>query len=200
MRSRISADASTFSRPSPRAGSASARSQQRHNLLRRVRLQNVHFHPGKQWRNHLERRILGRRSNQQNVSRLHMRQKRVLLRAIKAMHFIHKHNRALAVTPHRFRLRHHFLDFFDSGKHRAERNELRFGHPRNNPRKRSLPASRRSPQEQGSQIIALDLHPQGLPRPEQLLLPDKFIKRLGPHPVSQRPPRRRLLFRLHSLK
>ncbi len=74
-----------------------------------------------------------------------MRKKRVLLRAIEAMHFVHEHDGAPAITPHGLRLRHHFLDFFDAGKHCAEGNEFRFRHARDDPRKGGLPAARRSP-------------------------------------------------------
>src|SRR5271170_6305667 len=174
--------------------------QQRNNLLRRVRPQHIHLHPRKQRRNHLERRILRRRANQQNVSRLHVRQKSILLRAIEPVHFIHKHNRPPPIPPRSLRLGHHFLNLFNSGKHRTEWNELRLRGPRNNPRQSSLPAPRRPPQEHRTQIVALNLHPQRFPRPQQFLLPNKLIQSLRTHPVSQRPPRRRFFLRLHSLK
>ena len=73
--------------------------QQRDDLLRRQRLQHVDLHPRKQRRDHFERRIFRGRADQQNVSRLHVRQKRVLLRAIEAVHFVDEHDRAPAVAP-----------------------------------------------------------------------------------------------------
>ena len=37
------------------------------------------------------------------------------------------------------------------------------------------------------QLIALDLRPQRLTRPENVLLPGVIIERFGTHPVRQRP-------------
>ncbi len=46
----------------------------------------------------------------------------------------------------------------------------------------------------------LDLRPQRLARPEQVLLAHKFVERLRTHPVRQRPARLRFFLRLDCLK
>ena len=87
-------------------------------------MQHVHLHARKQRRDHFERRIFRGGADQQNVSRFHVRQKRVLLRAVEAVHFVDEHDGALAVAARAFGLGHHFLDFLDSREHGAEGNEL----------------------------------------------------------------------------
>ena len=116
-----------------------------------------------------------------------MRQKRVLLRFVEAVDLIHEHSRSRAVLARSFRVRHDLLDFFDPRKHCAELDELRAGHVRDDLRQRGLTSSWRSPQDQGSDIVALNLRPQRLARRDQVLLPDEFIQRARTHPVRQRP-------------
>src|ERR1700722_16359951 len=143
------------------------RSLQEHDdLLFGVRLQHVHFHPRKQRRNHFERRIFGGRSDQQNISGFDVRQKRILLRPIEAVHFIHENNRAPAVTPRGLRFGHHFFYFLDPGHHRTEGQKFRFGRSRDDSRQGSLPTPRRSPQQQRGQVVALNLYAQRLAWPK----------------------------------
>src|SRR5436305_5090551 len=116
-----------------------------------------------------------------------MRQKRVLLRFVEPVDFIHEHCRPRAVLARSFRVRHDLLDFFDPRKHRAELDELRARHVRDDLRQRGLTSSWRSPEDQGSDIVALNLRSQWLARRDQVLSPNEFIQRARTHPVRQRP-------------
>src|ERR1700730_4218141 len=87
--------------------------QQFHDLWSRQRLQHIHLRPRKQRRNHFKRRILRGGPNEQNMSRLHMRQKRILLRLVEPVHLVDKHNRSLSSPRLPLGVRHHFLNFFD---------------------------------------------------------------------------------------
>src|SRR4029077_7483184 len=175
-------------------------SQQLNDLFLRQRTQHVHLHARKQRRYHFKGGVLGSRSDQQNIPGLHMRQERILLCAIEAVHFVHKYNRAPSILPRAFRLRHDILNLLDARKHGAEGYEFRPRSPRNNPRERGLTATRRTPEKHRAQIVALNLCPQRLPRPEQFFLADKFIERLRAHAIRQRPPRLRLFFRRNRPK
>ena len=115
-----------------------------------------------------------------------MRQKCILLRAIEAMNLVDEDDGARAVLPRPLGLHHHLLDLFDPGHHRRILDELRLGAPRNDLRQRRLSYSRRSPEEDRADVIALNLHPQRLTRRKQMLLPHKFIQVARTHPVRQR--------------
>ena len=53
-------------------------------------------------------------------------------------------------------------------------------------RERGLSDARRPPQDNRTELIALDLHPQRLARPQNVLLADKFLQRLRTHALGQR--------------
>src|SRR5947207_15896210 len=116
-----------------------------------------------------------------------MRQERILLRLVESMNFIHKNSRSRPILPRSFRVRHHLLDFLDSGKYRAELDELRASHVRDDLRQRSLSSARRSPENKRPDIVALNLCAQWLARRDQVLLPNEFIERSRTHPVCQWP-------------
>ncbi len=97
-------------------------------------------------------------------------------------------------------LRHHFFNFFDSGEHGAEGNELGLRAPRDDARERRLAAAGRAPEEHRAHVVALDLRAQRLARPEQLFLADEFVERLRTHPVGERPACERLFFGLDGVK
>src|SRR6202041_2742464 len=126
----------------------------------------------------------------------HVRQKSILLRLIKPVHFIHKHNRPPPVVPRALRRRHHLFNFLNSRKHRAERNKIRTRAFRVHTSKSSLPASGRTQKKQRANIVALDLHSQRFPRPKKIFLANKFIQRLRTHAIGQRTRPRILFLRL----
>jgi hypothetical protein len=165
-----------------------------------VCLQDVYLHPRKQRRDHFKGRILRRRADQQNIPRFHVRQKRVLLRAIEPVHFIDKHDRPRAVMPRRFRTRHYFLDFLDARHYRAERNEFGLRAASDHTGESRLPAPRRTPEEHRCEIVALNLNAQRLAGSKKVFLPDEFIERLRTHPIRERTPGERFFFGLDGAK
>ena len=54
-------------------------------------------------------------------------------------------------------------------------------------RQRRLPGSGRSPENQRAGIVALNLRPQRLSRPNKVFLSDKLIERLWTHAIRKRP-------------
>jgi hypothetical protein len=124
--------------------------QQFDNLRRGQRIEHVDLSSGEQRRDDLERRIFRRRANEQNVTRLDIRQKCVLLSLVEAVHFIDENNGALAAAGTPLCFGHHFLDFFDTAQYGAEGDELTSRQPRDQTSQSRLSTSRRPPKEHGA--------------------------------------------------
>ena len=90
--------------------------------------------------------IFCRRSDEDNASLLHKRQKRILLRLVKAMNLIDKDNDALSVHTTAIRLLHHRADLLDPARHSRERDELRLRTRGDDLRQRCLADAGRSPE------------------------------------------------------
>ena len=88
-----------------------------------------------------------------------MGKKCVLLGLVEAMDFVDEDDRARAVLPCALSIGHHLFDFLDSGKYRAELDEIGARYPGNNLRQRGLASARRSPEDQRTNVVALDLDP-----------------------------------------
>ncbi len=101
------------------------------------------------------------------------------------MDLVDEDDRARAVLPGALRVRHDLLDFLDAGEHGGELNELGLGHVGDDLRQRSLAGAGRSPENEGSDVVALNLRPQRLARTDQVLLADKFIQRARTHAVGE---------------
>src|SRR5579863_1853785 len=102
------------------------------------------------------------------------------------MDLVDEDNSARAILARPFSVGHDLLDFLDAGQHSRELDELSFGHARNDLRQRGLAGSRRSPEDEGARIVALDLNAERFAGSDQMLLAHKFIKRPGTHAVSER--------------
>ena len=129
-----------------------------------------------------------------------MGKKRVLLRAIEAVHLVHKHDGAPAIVTDAFGLGHHLFDFLDACEHRAERDVLGFRAAGDDARQGRLPASRRAPEEHRAQIVAFDLDAERFPRTKEVFLAHEFVERLRTHAVGERPARERFVLRLDCPK
>src|SRR5437763_12541947 len=114
-----------------------------------------------------------------------MRQKCVLLGPVKTVDLINKQDGAGTVLAGLLSIRHDLLDLFDSGEHRRELDELRFGDVSNDLGQRCLARSWRSPEDDGAGIVAFDLQPQWLVRSKNLLLSHKLIQRARTHAVRK---------------
>ena len=82
---------------------------------------------------------------------------------------------------------HHGFDLLYSAEHRAKRDEIAVRQARNDARQRGLADAGRSPEDDGAELVALDLDAQRLARAEDVLLADELIERRRTHPFGQRP-------------
>ena len=89
------------------------------------RLEHEHFRSREQRRVDLERGVLGRRADEDDVAGFDARQKRVLLRLVEAVNLVDEDDRAAAQAPAAILRRgHDVLDFLDAGEHGAEGDEV----------------------------------------------------------------------------
>ena len=136
---------------------------------------------------HLERRVLGRRADQDDVAGLDAREERVLLRLVEAVNLVDEDDGSPLQLPARvLGGGHHLLDFLDAGHDGAERHEARLRRLRNQARERGLAGARRSPQDDRLQPIALDGLAQRPARREHILLADELVERRRAHPLGER--------------
>ena len=116
-----------------------------------------------------------------------MRQKRILLAFIKAVHLVDKHKRGFAGCSHMgFGSLHGLTDFFDAGEYRADRDKREpkgIGHQA---RQRRLSHPGRPPENHRVRPVRFKRHSQRLPRPQKFLLTDHLINRTGPQTLCQR--------------
>jgi hypothetical protein len=85
-------------------------------------------------------------------------------------------------------LRHHHdvLDLLDAGEDRAEGDELGGGHVSDHARERRLAGSRRAPEDDRLQEVALDRLAQRPSLADQLVLTLDLVERAWPHAFRQR--------------
>src|SRR5882724_976011 len=102
------------------------------------------------------------------------------------MHFVNENDSPASAAAGTFSFSHHFLDFFDARKHRAEGNEFRSCHTSDNPSNRSFSTAGRPPQNHRADIVALDLCSKRRTGPEHRFLANTFIQCARPHPVRER--------------
>ena len=81
---------------------------------------------------------------------------------------------------------HHRANFLDSRQDRAEGDESRARHARDDARERRLSGSGRSPENDRLQPIALDGASQRTALAEEILLADELVEGLRPHPFGER--------------
>ena len=78
------------------------------------------------------------------------------------MNFINKDNRPRAVLLGPVGVGHDLLDFLDSREHGRELDELRLGHARDDLGERRFAGAGRPPEDDGAEVVALNLSAQGL--------------------------------------
>ena len=80
---------------------------------------------------------------------------------------------------------HHRADFLDPRQDRAEGDEPRAGHARDDAGQRGLAGAGGPPEDDRLQPIALDRPPQRPAGAEEILLPDELVERLRAHPFGK---------------
>ena len=160
--------------------------QQANDLVFGERLEDVDPGARQQRGNDFERRILGRGADQTDTALLDIREKRVLLGFVEAMHFIDEDDGARTVLPRAFGIGHHLLDFLDAAKYGGELDEVGMSHAGDDLGQRGFADAGRSPEDQRAGIVALDLHPQRLAGTEYVFLANKLVQRPRAHAIGQR--------------
>ena len=159
----------------------------RHDLRGAERLQHVDLRSREERRVHFERRVLGRRADEDDVARFDAREERVLLRLVEAVDLVDEEDRPAAQAPPRFlRFRHDRANLLDAGEHRAERDEVGARDVRDQARERRLAGAGRAPEDDRLQAILLDRAAQRTPRADERLLPDELVQGPRPHPLRER--------------
>src|SRR5690606_2514876 len=117
---------------------------------------------------------------------LDMRQERILLRLVEAMHFVDKQHGALAARQPVFRLRHRLADILHPSQYCRQRNERGIHCLGKNQCESCLAGARRAPENHGMQLVLFDGAAQRLARPDQVALAHILVQRCGPHARGQR--------------
>src|ERR1051326_7299172 len=112
---------------------------------------------------------------------LHVRQERVLLRAVEAVDLVHEEDRLRAALLVGVGLRHDLADLFHARQHGGERDEARAGRVRHQRGERRLAGARRAPEDHRVQLAALEGGAEDATLAEQIVLPDDFVERARPH-------------------
>jgi hypothetical protein len=133
--------------------------------------------PGKKRAVDLERGILGRGTDEGDQPALDIRQERVLLRLVEAMHLVDEED-GMAPAARELRLRrlYRLADVLYSRKHRRQRDELGIEGPRHETRERRLADAGRAPEDHRVRPLRLEGEAQRLSRAEQVLLPDHLVQ------------------------
>ena len=156
------------------------------DLLDGQRLQYMHATAREQGRVEFKRRILGGGADQNDDATLDVRQERVLLGLVEAVHFVDKQHRASTLGKGGFGLGQCGAHIRQSRQHRRDRLEFGIGIARQQQGQGGLAASRRAPQDHRMQLAAFDGTPQRLAFAKQATLADNLIQRLRTHALRQR--------------
>ena len=168
------------------------------DMLHRQRFQDKDLRSREQRGDDLEAGVFRRRADQHDCAVFDIRQQKVLLRLVEAVNLIQKQHHPSPLLVVGFveqpRLCNGFVPrFFDHFAHfglaRADRRECvkwALGVLRQQPCQRRFTDSRRPPEDHRVQLVVLHRQIKRFAGADQMLLPDKFIKRLWANAVCQR--------------
>src|SRR5438067_6475924 len=125
-------------------------------------------------------------ADQADVALFDVGKKGVLLGFVEAMNFIDKYDRSSAKVAGFGGVGHDLLDLFDSAQNGGEFDEISFRDSGDDLRKSCLSHSGRTPEDDGTRIVSLDLQTERLARREQMLLSYDFIESSGTHALGER--------------
>jgi hypothetical protein len=115
-----------------------------------------------------------------------VRQKRILLALVEAVHLVDEDDRRPTRTSRRLRPLDRLTDVLDAAKHRRHGDELGIEGVGHQPRQRRLAGAGRAPEDHRVQSAGLECGAQGLARTEQMALADHLVERLRPQPLGER--------------
>src|SRR5699024_8184075 len=139
---------------------------------------------GEQRAVYLKGGILGGGADEDDAALLHKGEEGVLLGLVEAVNLVDKDDGALAVAAVVLRLLHHRADLLDAAGDGREADARGPGVAGDHPGKAGFAHPRRPPEDHRGDAVALNKAAQRLAGAQQVLLPDKFVQRLRPHPGS----------------
>ena len=148
-------------------------------------LQHEDLAPGQERAVHLEGRILGGGADQHDAALLHKGKESVLLRLVKAVDFVHKHDSPYAEGPVFLSFDHHLADFLDAARHGGKIDEICPGGQGDDPCQGGFPDTGRSPEDHGGNQVGGNQPAQDFPGADQMLLSGDFVQCPGTHAGSQ---------------
>ena len=148
----------------------------------------MHPSAGQQGRVDLKRGVLGGCANEGHNATLHMGQKGVLLRLVKAMHLIDEQRRALSEPARRFGAAHRLAHILDAGEHCAQGNPSETGVISQQAGQGGFAGTGRSPKDHGVHPPVGGQARQRSALPHQVRLARKIRQCPRTQPIRQRPP------------
>ena len=164
--------------------------QQRQQLGLAQRLEHMHRRARQQRRVDLEGRVLGRRTDEGEQTRLDMRQEGVLLRLVEAVHLVDEDDAAPPPRLRALRALDRLADVLDPAQHRGDRHEVGVEGLGGEPRQRRLAHARRAPQDHRMRPARHEGRAQRLARAQQVGLADHLVDVARAQPLGQRRLRR----------
>ena len=147
-------------------------------------LQHKHLAAGEQRAVYLKGGVLSGGADEDDAALLHKGEEGVLLGLVEAVNLVDKDDGALAVAAVVLRLLHHRANLLDAAGDGREVDEFGPGVVGDHPGKAGFAHPRRPPEDHRGDAVALNQAAQHLAGAQQVLLPDKFVQRLRPHPGS----------------
>ncbi|MNF98103.1 hypothetical protein D3C84_809510 [compost metagenome] len=140
-------------------------------------LEHIDPRAGEQGVVELERRVFRGRADENQRAVFDIRQERILLGLVEAVHFIDEQNRAPAILRGLLLGNFHRLaNFLHASQYRRHRFEMRLGHFRQQPRQGGFAHPRRSPENHRMQGTLLQGFAQGLAASEHVFLTDVLVQ------------------------
>ena len=149
-------------------------------------VQGEYAYSGQQRRIDLERGVLGCRANQGDRAVFGVRQHRVLLSLVPAMHLVDKQDGSL--LGHAPRLVDDFSQIGDARRYRRHCDKARVAEPSDDLGQRCFARAWRPPQHHAGHPIRLERSAEGATRRQEVLLAEDFVQRPRPHTRGQRQP------------
>ena len=157
-------------------------------LLGLETLKLIHSRTAQKSRIHLKAGIFGRRADKDEESRLHMRQKGVLLALAESMDLIHKKKSWPAGETHRFLCGINCVtDFLHAAEYGGDRDEGEVKCRCHQAGKRGLADAGRPPEDHRMRAMLFECGAKRRSRSQQVSLPHDFVEGSRSHAFGQRP-------------